>query len=267
MGADVCRTSSRASRRPPDVISAVAILDPWWRRRKWRQPRLGARFSTPIEAEAQDGGPSASGRHLGWPHSRNRKLGMRSSKMAAGSGRAAILRLRLNGGRKTRPKSWLTSFPASPSWIQDGDGRNDINQDLGYFFRSLVRWRWKMAALPLPVAILDDLICRNRKWGHPRWRPEAEGPPFSTSTSMGIEKVPYTTRIRWKFYQGNVSKTHMSHWASNAVSVRLSQPQFARFWISNASADIRLRQNLFREWLVFVLPLPMSRMYYCAVPL
>ena len=103
MGADVCRTSSRASRRPPDVISAVAILDPWWRRRKWRQPRLGARFSTPIEAEAQDGGPSASGRHLGWPHSRNRKLGMRSSKMAAGSGRAAILRLRLNGGRKTRP--------------------------------------------------------------------------------------------------------------------------------------------------------------------
>ena len=31
------------------------------------------------------------------------KLGMRSSKMAAGSGRAAILRLRLNGDRKGRP--------------------------------------------------------------------------------------------------------------------------------------------------------------------
>ena len=28
----------------------------------------------------------------------------------------------------------------------------------------------------------------SRKWGHPRWRPEAEGPPFSTSTSMGVEK-------------------------------------------------------------------------------
>ena len=41
--------------------------------------------------------------------------GMRSSKMAAGSGRAAILRLRLNGDRKGRPKSWLTSFPAPPS--------------------------------------------------------------------------------------------------------------------------------------------------------
>ena len=26
------------------------------------------------------------------------------------------------------------------------------------------------------------------KWVHPRWRPEAEGPPFSTSTSMGVEK-------------------------------------------------------------------------------
>ena len=102
-GADVWRTSSRASRRPPDVISTAAILDSKWRRRKWRHPEPGASFSTPIEAEAQDGGPSASGRHLGWPHSRNRKLEMRSSKMAAGSGRAAILRLRLNGGRKTLP--------------------------------------------------------------------------------------------------------------------------------------------------------------------
>ena len=64
--------------------------------------------------------------------------------MAVGSGRAAILRLRLNRGRKTRPKSWLTSFPAShgskmaavemtsggcpasPSWIQDGGGGNDV---------------------------------------------------------------------------------------------------------------------------------------------
>ena len=52
--------------------------------------------------------------------------GMRSSKMAAGSGRAAILRRRRNGGRKTRPRFWMTSFPASPSWIQDGDGGNDV---------------------------------------------------------------------------------------------------------------------------------------------
>ena len=74
-GADVCGTSSRASRRPPDVISAVAILDPRWRRRKWRHPGPGAVFSTPIAAAAQDGGPSASGRHLGWPHLRNRKWG------------------------------------------------------------------------------------------------------------------------------------------------------------------------------------------------
>ena len=47
-GADVCRTSSRASRRPPDVISTAAILDPRWRGRKWRHPGPGARFSTPI---------------------------------------------------------------------------------------------------------------------------------------------------------------------------------------------------------------------------
>ena len=47
-GADVCGTSSRTSRRPPDVISAVAILDPRWRRRKWRHPGPGAGFSIPI---------------------------------------------------------------------------------------------------------------------------------------------------------------------------------------------------------------------------
>ena len=52
--------------------------------------------------------------------------GMRSSKMAAGSGRAAILRLRLNGDRKGRPKSWLTSFPAPPSWIQDGGATSNV---------------------------------------------------------------------------------------------------------------------------------------------
>ena len=47
-----------------------------------------------------------------------------------------------------------------------------------------------MAALPLPAAILDDLIpsFRFREWGHPRWRPEAEGPPSCASASMGVEK-------------------------------------------------------------------------------
>ena len=96
-GADVCRTS----RRPPDVIAAVAILDPRWRGRKWRHPGPGARFSIPSEVEVENGGPSASGRHLGWPHLREPE--MRSSKMATGSGRAAIFHLHLNGDRKTRP--------------------------------------------------------------------------------------------------------------------------------------------------------------------
>ena len=29
----------------------------------------------------------------------------------------------------------------------------------------------------------------NWEWGHPRWRPEAEGPPYCASASMGIEKA------------------------------------------------------------------------------
>ena len=100
-------------RRPPDVICGTAILDLRWRRWKWCHPRLGEVFWTPIEAEAQNGGPSASGRHLGWPH------------------------------------------------------------------------------------------LRNRKWGHPRWRPEAEGPPFCASASMGSKKPPYTTDILLMEYKGN----------------------------------------------------------------
>ena len=51
---------------------------------------------------------------------------MRSSKMAAGSGRATIFHHHHNRDRKTRPKSWLTSFPAPPSWIQDGGATSDV---------------------------------------------------------------------------------------------------------------------------------------------
>ena len=82
-----------------------------------------------------------------------------------------------------------TLLVAPPSWIQDGGAGNDVNQDLGRPFRSPL-WRWrKMAALPLPAAILDDLIPGNWEWGHPRWRPEAEGPPSCATATMGIEKA------------------------------------------------------------------------------
>ena len=61
---------------------------------------------------------------------------------------------------------------------------------IGRVFRPPLRRRRKMATLPLPAAILDDLIpsFRFREWGHPRWRPEAEGPPSCASASIGVEK-------------------------------------------------------------------------------
>ena len=70
---------------------------PRWRRRKWRQPGLGENFSIPIAVAEENGGPSASGRHHIIP-----KPELRSSKMATGSGRAAIYRRR-NGDRKVLP--------------------------------------------------------------------------------------------------------------------------------------------------------------------
>ena len=58
-----------------------------------------------------------------------------------------------------------------------------------------------MAALPLPATILDDLIpgTGNREWGHPRWRPEAEGRPFSTTTTMGVEKA--APGLGWRHFR------------------------------------------------------------------
>ena len=111
---DIWGTSSRASRRPPNVICGAAILDLRWRHRKWRQSGLWESFWSPIEAEAQNGGHSASGRHLGWPY------------------------------------------------------------------------------------------LRNRKWGHPRWRPEAGGPPFCASASIGLQKLSlyYSRGIRNDIHMG-----------------------------------------------------------------
>ena len=87
---------------------------------------------------------------------------MRSSKMATGSGRAAILRRRRNRGRKTRPRFWMTSFPASPSWIQDGGGGNDV-------WRTLRRsWRRSTDVCPIhescrSLTLLFSEIKKNKK--------------------------------------------------------------------------------------------------------
>ena len=59
---------------------------------------IGYFFGSPFRCAVQNGGPSASGRHLGWPHF------PRSSKMATGSGRAAILHRAPQWGSKKVPQ-------------------------------------------------------------------------------------------------------------------------------------------------------------------
>ena len=42
-------------------------------------------------------------------------------------------------------------------------------------------------------------VFRSREWGHPRWRPEAEGPPYSASASMGTEKA--APSLGWRHFR------------------------------------------------------------------
>ena len=85
---------------------------------------IGRPFRPPLRSEEQDGGPSASGGHLGWPHSRFRKWGHpRWPPEAEGPPSCSSL---LDRGRKGRPRSWLTSFPAPPSLIQDGGATSNV---------------------------------------------------------------------------------------------------------------------------------------------
>ena len=39
----------------------------------------------------------------------------------------------------------------------------------------------------------------SREWGHPRWRPEAEGPPYCASASMGTEKA--APSLGWRHFR------------------------------------------------------------------
>ena len=86
-----------------------------------------------------------------------------------------------------------TLLVAPPSWIQDGGAGNDVNQDLGYFFRSLLRGRCKMATLPLPAAILDDLICGTGNEVIQDGGRKRKGRHFAPPPQWGSKKVPYTT--------------------------------------------------------------------------
>ena len=63
---------------------------------------IGRVFRSPLRSEEENGGPSASGGHLGWPHFRFPQ--MRSPKMATGSGRAAIFLLTPQWGSKNAPQ-------------------------------------------------------------------------------------------------------------------------------------------------------------------
>ena len=103
--------------------------------------RTGESFWSPIEAEAQNGGPSASGRHLGWPH------------------------------------------------------------------------------------------FRNRKWGHPRWRPEAEGPPFCASASKGLQKLSL-------YYSHEVTKGLPENFAGTNFEV------FTRFKLNSVRPLSSVKQKI-----------------------
>ena len=100
-GADVCGTSSRASRRPPKVTCGAAILVFKMAAPEMTSTRTWGEFFDPYWGGGAKWRPFRF-RRPSWMTS-FAEPEMRSSKMAAESGRAAILHLPLNGDRKTRP--------------------------------------------------------------------------------------------------------------------------------------------------------------------
>ena len=72
------------------------------RNHRWPKSSIGRVFRSLLWRVEENGGPSASGRHLGWPHFRFPQ--MRSPKMATGSGRAAIFLHPPQQGSKNAPQ-------------------------------------------------------------------------------------------------------------------------------------------------------------------
>ena len=99
---------------------------------------IGRVFRPPLRCAVQNGGPSASGRHLGWPHLWEPE--MRSSKMATGSGRAAILHRAPQWGSKNAPQ------------VLD-----DVIFDLAILDPRWRRWKWR----------LEDVETFYRRLPHP----------------------------------------------------------------------------------------------------
>ena len=127
---------------------------------------------------------------------------MRSSKMAAGSGRAAILRRRRNRDRKTRPRFWMTSFPAPPSWIQDGGGGNDV------WRMSRRPWRRSTDVCPIhescrSLTLLFSEIKKNKKHlivsltqALSKWLSELPACHYAEVISLHMSKVVKNLRLQ-----------------------------------------------------------------------
>ena len=98
---------------------------------KWGSS-IGRVFRSPLWRVEENGGPSASGRHLGWPHFRFPQ--MRSPKMATGSGRAAIFLHPPQQGSKNAPQ--VLDDVISGAAILDSRWR---------------RWKWRLEDVETPV--------------------------------------------------------------------------------------------------------------------
>ena len=93
---------------------------------------IGRVFRSPLRSEEENGGPSASGGHLGWPHFRFPQ--MRSPKMATGSGGAAIFLLTPQWGSKNAPQ--VLDDVISEAAILDSRWR---------------WWKWRLEDVETPV--------------------------------------------------------------------------------------------------------------------
>ena len=106
--------------------------------------------------------------------------------------------------------------------------------------------RSKMAALPLPAAILDDLICGTENEVIQDGRRKRKGRHLAPHSSMGVEKAALYYSWRWGHFTFRISPIHLS-----VMLIWDLSDVYEPFWLSQILAPVgfMVHHKGYRIWL------------------